>query len=158
MVGLVGGPASSAPTDAGRRAPRPVHVPTAFFGLHDGSLAADRHLSVGSVRLWDAGVRWSQLETAPGVYDWSRLDALVSAAQGNGTEVTLVLGMTPSFDGPAESLPPTHLADYTAYVRTVMTRYRDFGGSRGIAAYEVWNEGNVRTFWSGTPAALARLT
>ena len=39
-----------------------------------------------------------------------------------------------------------------------MTRYRDFHGSRGIAAYEVWNEGNVPTFWTGTPAQLARLT
>ena len=39
-----------------------------------------------------------------------------------------------------------------------MTRYRDFNGGRGIAAYEVWNEGNVPTFWTGTPAQLAQLT
>jgi hypothetical protein len=39
-----------------------------------------------------------------------------------------------------------------------MTRYRDFDGSRGIAAYQVWNEGNVPTFWQGTPADLARMT
>jgi hypothetical protein len=39
-----------------------------------------------------------------------------------------------------------------------MTRYRDFDGSRGIAAYEVWNEGDVSTFWQGTPAELARMT
>jgi hypothetical protein len=39
-----------------------------------------------------------------------------------------------------------------------MSRYRDFNGARGIAAYEVWNEGNVPTFWTGTPAQLAELT
>jgi hypothetical protein len=135
-----------------------IQVPPAFFGLHDGSMAAYDGLSFGSIRLWDAGVEWRQVETAPGVYDWSRLDALVSAAQAHGTEVTLVLAMTPSFYGPAGNLPPTDLADYADYVRAVMTRYRDFGGSRGIAAYQVWNEGNVPTFWQGTPADLARMT
>ena len=121
----------------------------AFFGLHDGSMAAYDGLTFGSVRLWDAGVQWNQVETSPGVYDWSRLDSLVSAAQAHGTEVTLVLAMTPSFyAGPAANLPPTDLADYAAYVRAVMARYRDFNGSRGIAAYQVWNEGNVSTFWT----------
>ena len=135
-----------------------ITVPPAFFGLHDGSMASYDALSVGSVRLWDAGVQWNQVETAPGVYDWGRLDALVRTAQAHGTEVTLVLAMTPSFDGPAANLPPTDLAGYAAYVRAVMTRYRDFEGSRGISAYQVWNEGNVPTFWQGTPAELARLT
>jgi len=135
-----------------------IRVPPAFFGLHDGSMAAYDSLSFGSIRLWDAGVEWRQVETSPGAYDWSRLDTLVSAAQAHGTEVTLVLAMTPSFDGPAANLPPTDLADYAAYVRAVMTRYRDFDGSRGITAYEVWNEGNVPTFWQGTAADLARMT
>ena len=69
-----------------------------------------------------------------------------------------MLAMTPSFYGPASTLPPTDLTAYADFVRAVMTRYRDFHGSRGIAAYEVWNEGNVPTFWTGTPAQLARLT
>jgi polysaccharide biosynthesis protein PslG len=135
-----------------------IRVSPSFFGLHDGSMAAYDTLSFGSIRLWDAGVEWRQVETSPGVYDWSGLDTLVRAAQAHGTEVTLVLAMTPSFDGPAANLPPTHLADYAAYARAAMTRYRDFEGSRGITAYEVWNEGNVPTFWQGTAADLARMT
>ena len=150
--------APSAVAATGTRAVQGIQVSPAFFGLHDGSMAAYDGLTVGSVRLWDAGVQWNQVETSPGVYDWGRLDSLVSAAQAHGTEVTLVLAMTPSFAGPAANLPPTDLADYAAYVRAVMARYRDFNGSRGIAAYQVWNEGNVRTFWEGTPADLARLT
>jgi polysaccharide biosynthesis protein PslG len=149
------------PRTAGKGQAAPVagvRVPPAFFGLHDGSMAAYDGLDVGSVRLWDAGVEWRQVETSPGIYDWTRLDALVEAAQAHGTEVTLVLAMTPSFDGPAANLPPTDFADYAAYVRAVMSRYRDFHGSRGIAAYQVWNEGNVPTFWQGTPAELAWMT
>jgi hypothetical protein len=130
----------------------------AYFGMHDGSMLAYDTLRYGSLRLWDAGVTWPDIETSPGVYDWSRLDSYVTAAQEHGVEVTLVLAMTPSFYGPAPSLPPTDLASYADYVRAVMTRYRDFHGSRGIAAYEVWNEGNVPTFWTGTPAQLAQLT
>jgi len=135
-----------------------VRPPRAYFGMHDGSTQAYDTLSYGSLRLWDAGVTWPDIETSPGVYDWSRLDALVSAAQEHGVEVTLVLAMTPSFYGPASTLPPTDLSAYADYVRAVMTRYRDFNGERGIAAYEVWNEGNVPTFWTGTPAQLAQLT
>ena len=28
----------------------------------------------GSVRIWDNGVRWDQINTEPGVYDWSLLE------------------------------------------------------------------------------------
>ena len=114
--------------------------------------------TLGSLRLWDAGVTWSDIETSPGVYDWSRLDSYVHAAQQHDTQVTLVLAMTPSFYGPAPTLPPTVLSDYADYVRAVMTRYRNFHGPRGIAAYQVWNEGNVPTFWTGTPYQLALMT
>jgi polysaccharide biosynthesis protein PslG len=135
-----------------------VRIPPAYFGLHDGSMQAYDTLSYGSLRLWDAGVTWPDIEVAPGVYDWTRLDTLVAAAQAHHVQVTLVLAMTPAFYGPAPSLPPTHLSAYRDFVRAVMSRYKDFDGSRGIAAYQVWNEGNVPTFWTGTPAQLAQLT
>lgn len=163
-VGLLTGvtsPAHSASSGAGRspsRAAQGIRVPAAFFGLHDGSMRSYDHLSFGSVRLWDAGVTWKDVETAPGVYSWSRLDALVAAAASHGVETTLVLAMTPSFYGSSATLPPRDLSRYAAYVRAVMTRYRDFRGSRGIAAFQVWNEGNVPCFWTGTPHQLAQLT
>jgi hypothetical protein len=135
-----------------------VHVPRSFFGLHDASGLAYQHLPFGSLRLWDSGTTWRDIETAPGVYDWSRLDSLVAGAQAHHVQVTLVLAMTPSFYGPSPTLAPTDLSAYASYVRAVMTRYRDFEGRRGIASYQVWNEGNVSTFWTDTPAQLARLT
>jgi hypothetical protein len=155
LVPLATGPASA----AGRtRHHHGISVGPAFFGLHDGSSQAYGRVAFGSTRLWDAGVQWRQVETSPGVYNWRGLDSLVSTAQAHHVQVTLVLAMTPSFAGPAANQAPTDLADYAAYVRAVMKRYRDFQGSRGIAAYQVWNEGNIRLFWDDSPAHLARLT
>ncbi len=142
----------------GTSASTSVRVPPAFFGMHDASQQAYGRLPFGSLRLWDAFVTWKDIETSPGVYDWTRLDSLVAGAQAHGVQVTLVLAMTPSFYSDAESLPPRLLAHYRDYVRAAMTRYRDFDGQRGIAAYQVWNEGNVHTFWTGTPYQLAELT
>jgi hypothetical protein len=135
-----------------------VHVSDRFFGIHDGSGLAYGRVGFGSVRLWDAQVTWSDIETSPGVYDWSRLDSLVRMAQEHHTQVTLVLAMTPSFYAASRSSAPDDLRHYRDYVRAVMTRYRSFEGQRGIIDYQVWNEGNVQTFWTGTPHQLAELT
>lgn len=169
LSGLVTPTAASSATVAGTQSAqhdgrdtvyrhRSVRVPRAFFGLHDGSGHAYDHLRFGSLRLWDAGVSWQAVETAPGYYNWSRLDSLVSAAQAHHVRVTLVLGMTPSFYADAPSQAPRDLNAYARYVEAVMARYRNFQGSRGIAAYQVWNEGNIGYFWSDTPAQLAQLT
>ena len=133
-------------------------MPRPFFGLHDKSMQVYSRVPFGSLRLWDAGVTWRDVETSPGTYQWSKLDAYVAAAQAHGIEVTLVVGMTPSFYNSDRTKPPADLSAYRSYVRAVMARYRDFNGERGIAAYQVWNEGNVPDYWTGTPSQLARLT
>jgi hypothetical protein len=47
---------------------------------------------------------------------------------------------------------------YTSYVRAVMDRYSPANWDyRGIAAYQVWNESNIQTFWTGTYDQLGRL-
>jgi hypothetical protein len=136
----------------------PIRVHARYFGMHDGSRLAYDHLTFGSLRIWDAGGTWRDIETSPGKYDWRHLDSLVTAARDHGVRVMLVLGMTPSFYADSPSLPPSDLARFTDYVRNVMKRYRDFHGRRGIESYQVWNEGNVGTFWTGSPHRLAELT
>ena len=147
----------SAPATASTR-PTRIHVSPQFFGLHDSSGLAYDHMSFGALRIWDAGAAWKDIETSPGTYDWSRVDTLVRAAQAHHVAVTLVLGMTPSFYAGSKSEPPADLGRFAAYVRAAMARYRDFEGQRGIESYQVWNEGNVSTFWTGTPQQLAQLT
>lgn len=138
-----------------------VRIRHSLFGMHDGTADIGSLTSVheGAIRLWDTGVQWQSVETAPGVYDWTRLDALVTAAQAHHAEVTMVVAGTPSFYSSTPwNVPGSQVSAYKAFVKALMQRYKSFNGKRGISAYQVWNEGNIATFWSGTPAGLAKLT
>ena len=139
-----------------------IKVDRRLFGVHDSGLASLSSGVVGSIRLWDAGVTWREIERSPGAYDFTRLDAIVRTANARNVEVTLVLGMTPDFYAStaagATSMP--ELGAWDRYVRAVVSRYSpaNWGGRRGIAAYQVWNEGNVKNFWTGSPIQMAQLT
>ena len=161
-------------SDGDTAAPRPKPSPTAtavpgglgpeFFGVHDADPvgASWPKAPVGSLRIWDSGVAWNQVETAPGVYDWSRLDAVVKTARKHHAAPLIVLGQTPSFHstkpkkigayGPGASSMPD-LAAWTAYVQAVVERYNAPG-----VTFQVWNEANVEGYWSGTPKQMAQLT
>lgn len=142
-----------------------VKVRPRLFGVHDANLHSLSHHSTGSIRLWDAGVMWTDLQPDGTAMDFSRLDQIVTLAHQNGTEVTLVLGLTPKFAAP-DPTSPTYATEmpkvalYQHYVTAVMKHYKNFfgKGKRGIANYQVWNEANISTFWTGTPAQMATLT
>jgi hypothetical protein len=162
-------PAQAAPAASG------VTVSKYFFGMHDSQPESWPKAKVGSIRLWDAGVAWNQIETSPGFYDWARLDQLVGVARAHHAEISLVLGQTPSFwvaeptkQQPSCALAPTNrfcsrdgtgtssMPDPTAwkaYVSAVAARY----GGR-IQSVQVWNEANVPGFWVGTAGQMAQLT
>jgi hypothetical protein len=135
-----------------------VHVSHTLFGVHDASLQSHAHIHDGSVRLWDVGVQWRDIEAAKGIYNWSRLDQLVTAAQAAHESVTMVVAMTPSFYAARPTDPPRTIAPYRAFVSALMRRYKNFHGKRGIASYQVWNESNITTFWTGSMRQLAVLS
>ena len=130
-------------------------VPPEYFGLHIHRYATTwpgtsvttpwPATPFGAWRLWDANVRWADLEPAQNQWNWTKLDAYVDAAQAHGVEVTLVLGSTPRWASarPDEPCPygygcgaePANLADWDDYVRAVATRYQG-----RIRHYELWNE------------------
>jgi hypothetical protein len=149
---------SPSPTPSG-----PEPVASTFFGSHDHDpVASWPDGPVGSLRAWDAGVTWREIETAPGQYDFSRLDAMVDLAEQHDSDVLLVLGQTPTFhatDPAAESFygegasSPPEMSAWKAYVRTVAKRY----AGRPVVL-QVWNEANVSGFWSGTQQQMADLT
>jgi hypothetical protein len=135
----------------------PAKASRAFFGVHDASLQSLRGHGIGSLRAWDDGVQWNQIEVAPGQYNWATLDAIVSAAQADHVQVTMVLAMTPAFYAADPTQPPKSPADFGRFVTAVMKRYRDFHGKRGISSYQVWNEANVVNYWTGTQDQMAQL-
>jgi hypothetical protein len=139
-----------------------VRVRHSLFGMHDGTPTSSSYGQVheGALRLWDVGVQWQQVETSPHHYQWGRLDQLVSAAHARHAEVTMVVAGTPSFySGTPWNVPAKQIAAYKAFVKAMMNRYRpDHWKYRGIAAYQVWNEANIKTFWSGSVGRMAELT
>lgn len=135
-----------------------VRVDPRLFGVHDRFLTSLSHRSTRSIRLWDAGTDWPTIHPTRTTWNWAPLDTAVRKAHQNGTSVTLVIGLSPSYAA-ARSTDAPDLGLYRAYLTAVMKRYRpQHWHYRGIAAYQVWNEANISTFWTGTNVQLARLT
>ena len=122
-------------------------------------------MPVASMRIWDARTAWLNIEPAQGQWDFSRLDAFVAKAQAHGTKhILLTLGGTPTWAakqvrptdaawlGAGSASPPKHWSDWAEFVGKVAQRYKG-----RIDAYEIWNEPNSITYWSGTNAQWAKL-
>jgi hypothetical protein len=127
-------------------------------------VVGDLPIAAGMHRLWDLGVTWKDVNPSPGTFTWTALDTQVAKSEASGARPLLVLGMTPAWAavnpnagdprwGLGTSSPPRNLDDWRAYVSAIVDRY----GSR-IAGYEIWNEANLATFWTGTAEQMADLT
>lgn len=139
-----------------------------FFGMHNNKVlytpdpTPNHDLGFGSVRTHDAFVFWKQIETAKGVYDWSRLDALVAAHAGRTLLYTM--GQTPNWaNGQSTTfyqfgpVPPTNPQDYVDFTTALAVRNRDvYNGA--ITAWEVWNEPDNVKLWTGTAQQLIDLS
>ena len=79
---------SFSPVDAGMLG---MHV----AGAQEGDWPGDS-VPVSSLRLWDTGTSWLQIEATRGRYDWRGLDtALATASAAGVSDVLMVLGPTP---------------------------------------------------------------
>jgi hypothetical protein len=84
-------------------------------------------------------IEWDAVETAPGVYDWSQLDAIVSSANTNGLKVMFSVQHAPTFYRTATSgLTPGDPNTYKNFMQALAGR---FAGK--VQAYEIWNEQNL---------------
>lgn len=121
-------------------------------------------VQAGLERIWDLGVAWKDVNPAAGVFNFTNLDTQINAAEAAGFKPMLVLGLTPTWAakdltagdsrwGLGTASAPSQMSYWTDYVSAVTKRY----GTR-IAAYEVWNEANLKTFWGGTPGEMAQMT
>lgn len=107
-----------------------------------------RALKVGWVK---AQVAWKVYEPAPGRYDEERfaeLDSLVERAEGDGVNVLLSVAKAPEWSRPTAEMdgPPRDVAHFRRFMGALATRYQG-----QVAAYELWNEPNLRREWNGAP-------
>ena len=116
----------------------------------------------GSIRLWDSGVTWKQLQPSRGTFTFSALDAQVAEANRAGKDIIMVLGVTPQWAasrpneeanyGAGSASEPKRLADWTTYVRALAQRYKG-----KITKWEIWNEPNAKLFWNAPAAKMVPL-
>ncbi len=128
--------------------------------------------TLSGVRLWDDGVKWGQLNTSNGVYNWSGLDNWLDRAASANMDVLYTFGDTPQFaaastapggcvaPGAYSCAAPTDVnsdgtgtdAYFSAFVTALVTH-----AAGRISYYELWNEPDCKCFWSGTTAQLVRM-
>jgi hypothetical protein len=121
-----------------------------IFGMHVQLPTTQPTITFGAQRLWDTGTRWNQIETSRGVYDWSVFDAWLAKATA---PLLYTFGGTPAWAAADKSLPPTDMAMWDEFVQAVVTR-----AAGRIEAYELWNEPNLRKFFSGTVAQMVEMS
>ena len=106
---------------------------------------------------------WPDLEPGKGQWHFENLDRSLALAEAHHAGVLLTLGLTPRWASarpqepsgyaPGFAAEPKDIEDWRVFVRTVATRYKG-----RIHAYEIWNEPNVKKFWTGNIDQLAALT
>lgn len=123
--------------------------------LSDAALAAQLDASVAAGGKWlRMPMSWLVAEPERGDLDWSRLDRVVDAARLRGLKVLGVLGGTPAWASTSGSAaaPPDDPADFGAFAGAAA---RHFSGR--VRTWEVWNEPNYDSFFTGSPEDYAGL-
>jgi hypothetical protein len=129
--------------------------------LIDRDFDAMRRGNVGTLRF---AVPWSQVEPAPGAYDWSQVDAVVAGASATGIELLPVTYGTPRWLAPEDVTPPVETQRqrnaWAALHRELARRYGRGGtfwagrpGYAPVTQWQPWNEPNLRYFWGSRPSA-----
>ena len=96
---------------------------------------------------------WPDVESTRDVWNFSLTDLAVQKAGQHGVKILGILGGTPPWangGNPFFGVPPTDMEAWRTYVSTVCARYRG-----KVAAWEIWNEENIHSFWMTGPDANA---
>ncbi|QNI33074.1 chitobiase/beta-hexosaminidase C-terminal domain-containing protein [Alloacidobacterium dinghuense] len=103
VAAVPGGPAGPVSTVSYTIVPHstPVRTPNssaAFFAMNIDYLTAGTpwpELPIHTIRLWDTGTKWGNLNPSATTYTWKNLDAQVSMARANGSQLLYTFGGVP---------------------------------------------------------------
>ncbi len=144
--------------------PDRVTIPRSLFGMHiHQSPKTWPNVPFYGWRLWDAGSTWGDLEPQAGAWKFDKLDRYVELATTRKVEILLTLGQTPRwasarpddpspYGNPGWPAEPANMQDWRNYVRTVARRYQG-----KIHHYEVWNEPDYKSMYTGSVGKLVEL-
>lgn len=160
-------------------APPPGAIPSSYFGMQMNSGTISQQpwpvVPFGGVRLWDASVSWSEINTAAGAYDFTDLDKWLALIPKHNADILYTFGRTPAWassspnDGscgfaPGSCDPPNDLnpdgtgtdQQWKTFV-TAVTQHVASSGTQ-IKYWEIWNEAANPSTWTGTVAQTVRMT
>jgi hypothetical protein len=93
---------------------------------------------------------WPDLEPAPGVFapSWLSKYEQLFAALAPGSKVIIDMVDTPSWESGSSNphVPPANPHDYAAFLGALAKRW-----AARVTAWEIWNEEDSSTWWSGGP-------
>jgi Beta-galactosidase len=159
----------------GASAPAAAPIPASFFGITVPALGTTWPVTVpfGTLGKTASGgppgdTYWVSLEPSNGTYDWTPLDNLVARAKSAGiTSIVYTLYETPAWASSKATqscfatqkfgilgcaAPPEYLSDWDTFVTALATRYKG-----EIQYYELWNEPNVPSEYSGNVSEMVTL-
>ena len=142
-------PAQTSPPPTPTPLPPPVAKPDAgvqvhlFAGDTMQTLRWAEGLGVGWVK---QQVEWHTVEYEPGQFEWQHVDRAVNQSNQFGFRVLLSVVRAPLHlrTTEEEGGPPADYAEFRRFMRQLAERYRG-----RVAAYELWNEPNLRREWNG---------
>jgi phospholipase C len=153
--------------------PGPASIPPDFFGMASVNGADYLKVSFGTLAHPQIGA-WPWIEKTKGTYDFTLFDQYVNDAvahhlvdASNTVTMTITLGETPPWAA-ADSTScrgtgvqfctsgPTNLADWTDFVTHLLAHY-DGKTMPHVRYYELWNEANLKNWWTGTTAQMVDL-
>ncbi|MFQ6015663.1 MAG: cellulase family glycosylhydrolase [Anaerolineae bacterium] len=98
---------------------------------------------------WAKGfISWNEVEAERSRYDWQGPDSVVEAYAAQELDILLRVHLTPAWarpSGTTASHPPTDARYLADFMRALAGRYQG-----RVAAYEIWNEPNLRFEWGGS--------
>lgn len=135
-----------------------------LFGMVVNQPAAAGHfpsVPFSWLRLWDTVATWADIHTSPQTFNWSALDAQLAVAAAAGKKVLYTFGKVPPWNkaSAADNLPldlATGNLAFKRFAAELVLHSRESKVGK-IAAYEIWNEPDLKQYWTGSPLALMTL-
>ncbi len=140
-----------------------AQVTPSFFGM--GVIDSRDLPKVQYAVMSHAPLAWTLIEgTGRGVFDFSSMDQYVKAAPKNASgvaQIDIVMGWTPGWAVSSTknctlhlkvescTTPPDNLQDWTDFITAVAEHYNGKTAPM-VQYYEIWNEANTISFWTGT--------
>jgi hypothetical protein len=150
-----------------RPQPQAVHIVQStdsgfVFGVDYADALPDESESAIGSGLDDAGavgagwirvdLAWYRIQPSPTQWDWRSFDRTVSYAKARGLKVLAILDQPPAWarvHSCAKQIwcPPADDTQFAAFAAQAAQRYP----TDVVGAWEVWNEENLGSYWSGGP-------